>query len=296
VGMSGHPAVKAVSPQAPMTDTWMGDDFFHQGAFRQSYGLEYSYMLETSKNGADFDVGVYDMYDWYLRQGTLARITDTLGKNLPTWRSFIAHPTYDDFWRSKAVERVWTKTSVPTLTVGGWWDQEDIFGPQAIYKSLEQNDQAGINRIVMGPWNHGQWGGDEAEQLGDIKFGSPTGRYFREKLQAPFFAFYLKDRGPLPLAEATVFESGSNRWRSYDHWPPREAVRQSLYLQGNGRLSFDPPKTGATSTSYISDPAHPVPYRIRPIQPTYYRAGSNWYNWLVEDQRFVHGRPDVASW
>ncbi|MEO8450118.1 MAG: CocE/NonD family hydrolase [Gemmatimonadota bacterium] len=296
VGMSGHPAVRAVSPQAPMTDTWMGDDFFHQGAFRQSYGLEYSYSLETSKDGAEFNVGVYDMYDWYLRQGTLARMTDTLGKKLPTWRAFIAHPAYDDFWRARAVQRIWTKTTVPTLTVGGFWDQEDLFGPQAVYRALEGNDQAGINRIVIGPWNHGQWAGGTGEQLGKIDFASATGRYFREKIQAPFFAFYLKDKGPLPLAEATVFEAGSNQWRSYDAWPPKAAVRKGLYLHSGGKLSFDPPGSGAPFTSYVSDPAKPVPYRPRPVQPTYYRFGSTWFTWLVEDQRFVDGRPDVATW
>ncbi len=297
VGMSGHPAVKAVSPQAPMTDTWMGDDFFHQGAFRQSYGLEYAYAMESSKDGAPFDLGVYDMYDWYLRQRTLARITDTLGHNLPTWRSFIAHPTYDQFWRSKAVERVWTRTTVPTLTVGGWWDQEDFFGPLAMYAALEPQDSAGINRIAIGPWNHGEWARGRGDKLGNLDFKSATGAYFREKIQAPFFAFYLKDQGPLGLAEATVFESGSNTWRSYDHWPPREAVRQALYLQPRGRLSFSPPPPGAAPfTSYLSDPANPVPYRPRPVQPTYYRFGSKWYTWLVEDQRFVDHRPDVASW
>jgi putative CocE/NonD family hydrolase len=291
VGMSGHPAVKAVSPQAPMTDTWMGDDFFHQGAFRQSYGLEYSYMLETSKDGSDFDIGVYDMYEWYLRQGTLARITDSLGGKLPTWRSFIAHPGYDEFWRSKAVERVWHATVVPTLTVGGWWDQEDLFGPQAIYRALEGNDKGNTNRIVVGPWNHGQWGGGAGKSLGKIDFGSATGEYFRQKIQAPFFAYYLKGKGPLPLAEATVFEAGSNQWRSYDSWPPKAAVRKALYLEPGGRLSFTAPGVAATFTRYVSDPANPVPYRPRPIQPTSYRHGSDWYTWLVEDQRFVDHRP-----
>ena len=295
VGMSGHPAVKAVSPQAPMTDTWLGDDFFHQGAFRQSYGLEYSYTLETAKDNTDFDIGVYDMYDWYLRQGTLARMTDSLGSKLPTWRSFIAHPAYDEFWRAKAVQRVWTTTTVPTLTVGGWWDQEDLFGPQAIYKALEANDKAGLNRIVVGPWNHGEWGGADGTQLGAINFGSATGQYFREKIQAPFFAYYLKDKGPLGLAEATVFEAGSNQWRSYDSWPPKSAVRKSLYLQSGGKLSFTAPAAASSYTSYLSDPANPVPYRPRPIQPTYYK-GSKWYTWLVDDQRFVDHRPDVASW
>jgi putative CocE/NonD family hydrolase len=297
VGMSGHPAVKAVSPQAPMTDTWMGDDFFHQGAFRQSYALEYTYGVEASKTGATFDVGVYDMYEWYLRQGTLARITDTIGHLLPSWRNFVAHPTYDAFWRAKAVERVWRHTTVPTLTVGGWWDQEDFFGPISIYAALERTDTAGINRMVVGPWNHGEWARGSGQRLGAIDFKSATGVYFRQKIQAPFFAYYLKDRGPLPLAEATVFEGGADVWRSYDHWPPREAARRALYLHPGGRLSFDAPKAGgAEYTSYLSDPADPVPYRPRPIQPTYYPAGSNWYTWLVADQRFVDHRPDVASW
>jgi putative CocE/NonD family hydrolase len=148
----------------------------------------------------------------------------------------------------------------------------------------------------VGPWNHGEWERGPAQKLGDIDFKSPTGPYFREKIQAPFFAFYLKDRGPLTLAEATVFESGSNTWRSYDRWPPREAATRPLYLQAGGKLSFDLPRGGAEFTSYISDPANPVPYRHRPIQPTYYRFGSSWYPWLVEDQRFVDHRPDVASW
>lgn len=295
VGMTPHPAIKAISPQAPMTDTWMGDDFFHQGAFRMSYGLEYAYAVESDKNGATFDVGAYDVYDWYLRQGTLAHITETMGKSLPSWRMFVEHPAYDAFWQAKAVERVWTTTSVPTLTVGGFWDQEDLFGPQSIYKALEPHDAKALNRIVIGPWNHGQWGGGDGGALGQIKFGSAAGRYFREKIQAPFFAFYLKDRGTLPVGEATVFESGANVWRTYTSWPPKEATTKSLYLQPGGRLSFDAPEGGARFTKYLSDPAHPVPYRPRPIQPTYCPCGSDWSTWLVADQRFVDGRPDVAT-
>jgi hypothetical protein len=296
VGMTPNPAIRAVSPQAPMTDTWMGDDFFHQGAFRMSYGLEYAYSVESSKSGADFDVGVYDMYDWYLRQGTLEQITATMGNKLPSWRTFVEHPAYDAFWQAKAVERVWTKTTVPTLTVGGFWDQEDFFGPIAIYKALEPNDTQALNRIVIGPWNHGQWGRGDGGALDQVNFKSPAGRYFREKIQAPFFAFYLKDKGALPVGEATVFESGANAWRTYTSWPPKDAATTSLYLHPEGKLSFDPPRTGAAFTSYVSDPDHPVPYRPRPIQPTYCPCGSNWSTWLVADQRFVDGRPDVATW
>ena len=297
VGMTPHPAIKAVSPQAPMTDTWMGDDFFHQGAFRMSYGLEYTYGVEADKHGADFNVGVYDMYDWYLRQGTLEQITATMGGKLPSWRTFVEHPAYDAFWQAKAVERVWTKTNVPTLTVGGFWDQEDFFGPISIDKALEPNDTQALNRIVIGPWNHGQWGRGDGGALDDVNFKSPAGRrYFREKIQAPFFAFYLKDKGTLPVGEATVFESGANAWRTYTSWPPKEAAAKSLYLHPEGTLSFDPPRTGAAFTSYVSDPDHPVPYRARPIQTTYCQCGSSWYTWLAADQRFVDGRPDVATW
>jgi len=296
VGMSGHPAVKAVSPQAPMTDTWMGDDFFHQGAFRLSYGLEYSYGVESDKAGATFDVGVYDMYEWYLRQGTLGAITARFGPIVPSWRAFVEHPAYDQFWQAKAVQKVWTTPNVATLTVGGWWDQEDFFGPLAIYAALEKNDTRHLNRIAVGPWNHGQWAGGDASRLGKIDFKSATGPYFRERIQAPFFAYYLKDKSPLPLAEATVFESGANTWRSYEAWPPRTATQRSLYLHAGGALSFDPPAADTAFTSYVSDPARPIPYRPRPIQPTYYPSGSDWYTWLVEDQRFVDNRPDVVSW
>ena len=298
VGMSGHPAVKAVSPQAPMTDTWMGDDFFHQGAFRMSYGLEYSYSVESSAAGADFDVGTYDMFDWYLRRPTLSDITAEMGGKLPSWKSFVEHPSYDSFWQQKAVQNVWTKPTVPTLTVGGWWDQEDFFGPIAIYAALEKNDAQNLNRIVVGPWNHGQWADGDADSLGKINFKTATGPYFREKIQAPFFAYYLKDKRPLSLSEATVFETGSNTWRSYDTWPPKSAQHQALYLQPDGKLSFEAPTTNtdAAFTGYVSDPTKPVPYRPRPIQPTYYSRGSDWYTWLVEDQRFVHDRPDVVSW
>ena len=298
VGMSGHAAVKAVSPQAPMTDTWMGDDFFHQGAFRMSYGLEYSYEVESSAAGANFDVGTYDMYDWYLRRPTLSDITAEMGGKLPSWKSFVEHPSYDSFWQQKAVQNVWTKPTVPILTVGGWWDQEDFFGPIAIYAALEKNDGQNLNRIVVGPWNHGQWADGEADSLGKINFKTATGPYFREKIQAPFFAYYLKDKRPLSLSEATVFETGSNTWRSYDTWPPKTAQHKALYLQPGGKLSFETPTTNSDSafTGYVSDPSKPVPYRPRPIQPTYYSRGSDWYTWLVEDQRFVHDRPDVVSW
>jgi putative CocE/NonD family hydrolase len=191
-----------------------------------------------------------------------------------------------------------TRVTVPTLNVAGWWDQEDFYGPVTIYRELEKHDDKARNFLVVGPWRHGGWAGGPGQKLGKIDFGSPTGEYYRSRIEAPFFAWYLKDKGSLEQPEATVFESGSNRWRTFSAWPPREATTRSLYFHANGRLSFAPPAAseGSSFDSYVSDPAHPVPYRPRPIEPTYYKRGSGWYTWLLEDQRFVQNRPDVLSW
>lgn len=289
--LSGHPALRAVSPQAPMTDTWMGDDFFHNGAFRMSYGVEYTHRMEV---GA-FDVGVHDMYDWYRRLGVLSNVTRVLGRSWPSWDAFVAHPNYDAYWKARATQRHIAGTPVAVLTVGGWYDQEDIFGPPATYAAFERSDTGGINRIVMGPWNHGGWYGP-GTALGQVQFGDSTGVWFRREVEAPFFAFYSKDRGPLTLPEALVFEGGSNQWRRFDAWPPREARPRNLYLRAGGRLSFEPPTdTGGAFDQYVSDPAYPVPYRPRPVHRTYAR-GSEWGIWQAMDQRFVEGRPDVLVW
>ena len=289
--LSGHPALRAVSPQAPMTDGWMGDDFFHQGAFRMSYGLEYTYGMEVD----NFNVGVHDMYDWYRRLGVLSNVPRLLGRSWPSWDAFVAHPGYDSFWQARAAQRLIRRTPVAVLTVGGWYDQEDIFGPSATYAAFEKFDSAGRNRLVMGPWNHGGWYGP-GTALGQVQFGDSTGLWFRREVEAPFFAFYLKDRGPLDLPEALVFEGGSNRWRRFDAWPPRTAQPRPLYLGAGGRLSFAAPTSQADAfDQYVSDPAYPVPYRPRPVEVTYSR-GSQWRTWQVTDQRFVEGRPDVLTW
>lgn len=293
-----HPAMKAASPQAAMGDTWMGDDFFHNGAFRLTYGFEYVYSLETSKDGASFKHDRYDTYDWYLKLGPLSNANEKYfhGK-LPTWQSFIEHPTWDRYWQRKALDVVAGKPTVPTLNVAGWWDQEDFYGAVKTYLAFERNDTQNLNYLVVGPWNHGGWGG-KGDRLGRITFDSDTGKYFREKLQAPFFAYYLKGRGALKLPEVTSFETGSNEWKTYEAWPPKQNYTlRKLYFHSDGRLSFDAPtKDGADENdSYVSDPKHPVPYRPRPVQATY-SQGSTWGIWLTMDQRFVHNRPDVLSW
>jgi hypothetical protein len=297
-----HPALKAVSEQASPADMFLGDDFHHNGAFRLSYGFEYASEMETGKTNYAFPFDRFDLFEWYLELGSLSNVNEKYfhGK-VPTWNDFVNHPNYDKFWRDQAVSPRLTKVTVPNLNVAGWWDQEDFYGPVTIYEKYETVDAKHENYLVVGPWNHGGWGHADVSKLGSIDFGSNTSRYFRENIQAPWFAYWLKDKGSLPLKEALVFETGSNRWEKYDAWPPREHVTaRKLYFREDGQLSFDPPAQPSDPSGeqsfdhYISDPANPVPYRHRPISPTY--PGPEWPKWLVEDQRFVQQRPDTLSW
>ena len=296
--LNPHPAIKAVSPQASPADMFLGDDFHHNGAFRLSYGFEYAALLETSKENTSFKFDKFDTYEWYLDLGALSNANEKYfhGK-LPTWNDFVAHPNYDEFWQKQAVAHYLNQVTVPTLNIAGWWDQEDFYGPLKIYELLETKDSMHLNYLVVGPWNHGGWASGAGGCLGKIDFQSDTSEFFRKEIQAPWFAYFLKDKGKLNLPEALTFQTGANKWKSYDQWPPRRHVTErKLYLQAGGRLSFDPPPQSdkLEFDSYVSDPKHPVPYRARPIEPTY--PGPGWPVWLVEDQRFVHLRPDVLSW
>jgi uncharacterized protein len=295
-----HPALKAVSPQASPASMFLGDDFHHNGAFRLSYGFEYVAMMEGGKEFTPFNFDQTDVYSWYLSRGSLANITTKLAEGkFPTWQNYVAHPNYDAFWQREAVMKYLDRVTVPTLNVAGWWDQEDFYGPLKIYETLEPHDTKRYNYLVVGPWNHGGWRGRTGDKLGNIEFGSPTAQYFRQNIETPWFAYWLKDKGQLRLAEATTFESGANEWRSYDSWPPkREVTERKLYFQSGGKLGFDPPKPTTPDSAfdaYISDPAKPVPYRVRPIAPSFV-AGSTWSTWLADDQRFAQDRPDVAVW
>ncbi len=293
-----HPALKAASPQASPADMFLGDDFHHNGAFRLSYGFEYAARMETSKQQETFDFDRYDTYQWYLDLGPLSNVNAKhLHGKIPSWNDFVAHPNYDAFWQRQGAAPYLTRVTVPTLNVAGWWDQEDFYGPLKIYELLERYDTAHVNSLVVGPWNHGGWARTEGDKLGDIDFGSPVSRYFQDSILAPWFAHFLKDRGALRQPEAVTFEAGANQWRSWDAWPPRrETTERRLYFRAGGRLSFDAPTRANAFDSYVSDPAHPVPYRHRPIPATYSPQGSGWPTWLVEDQRFVDDRPDVLSW
>jgi hypothetical protein len=180
--------------------------------------------------------------------------------------------------------------------VGGWWDQEDEYGPLASYAAMEPRDSAGQSELVMGPWNHGQWFQGAGDSLGNIHFGSATGDEYRARIQAPWFAHWLKGKPDPDLAEATVYDAGANQWRSFDRWPPRNAVHRNLYLGPHGQLTFEAPQGSAGCDTYRSDPAHPIPYRPRPIEWTYDPRGSRWNRWMTEDQRFISDRADVLSW
>ena len=304
-GIDPHPAVKAISPQAPMIDVWMGDDFFHNGAFRQSYGYDYVMGLESSKEDTDVSYGKdkdgkpRDGFDYFLERGSFAEDVKQSGsKTLPTWKLFLEHPAYDSVWSSRGVQHSLNSVAVPTLTVGGYYDQEDMFGPQIEYESLEPHDTNHQNFLVLGPWRHGSWN-SSARHLGNLDYTEPIGKEFRAQIEARFFAHYLKDEpgsnaSGFDLENTASFQTGSNTWKRYAHFPPKESQPTSLHLQGAGTLSFGD-STTAAKASFVSDPANPVPYRHRPIQPTY-GNGSQWYNWMTEDQRFVTDRKDLAVW
>ena len=291
-----HPALQAAVPQASPADMWIGDDFHHNGAFRLSYGLEYCYMMESSKEISDVTTVIdrFDAYEWYLKLGALSNANSQYFHNrLPTWNDFATHPDYDAFWQRQAFAPWLNRVTVPTLNVAGWWDQEDFYGPLKIYELLEKHDSANKNFLVVGPWNHGGWSRGEGQKLGRIEFGSPTAAYYRKDVLARFLAYHLKGKGNLDLPEALTFRTGANEWVRHDAWPPkRNVTAKRLYFQANGGLSFDQPASSPKEAfdSYISDPANPVPYRPRPID-----VRSGWTTWLVEDQRFVDHRPDVLT-
>ncbi|HEV2447525.1 MAG TPA: CocE/NonD family hydrolase [Candidatus Sulfopaludibacter sp.] len=290
-----HPALKAAIEQASPADQFLGDDFHHNGAFRLSYGFEYSAMLETSSTeNYRFPFDRADAYDWYLGLGALSNADERYfhGK-IPTWEDFTHHASYDAFWQRLAFAPYLNAVKLPIIHVAGWWDQEDFYGPQKIYELLEPHDTRHRNYFVAGPWNHGGWNGN-GRRLGAIDFGSDTSLHYRETVFQPWFDYWLRGQGELRLPEATVFETGTNEWREFPAWPPQQGVTAKRLYLGDGRqLSFDPPSGGAAFDEYVSDPANPVPYRPRPVPPTY--PGPEWRVWLVQDQRFVDHRPDVLS-
>ena len=279
-----HPALKAVSPQAPVADVWLGDDFFHQGAFRPTQAVLYSGYIEG--DGVALPEG--DPYQVYRRYPTLDSLAAAAGvAALPASNGVREHPSYDEYWRARALQRALTHATVPTLIVGGWWDEEDILGAQLLYRTLERTDSARQNRLVLGPWSHGAWVRSTGDSLGPIALGSRTSVYYRTRIERPWFAYYLHGTGDGRFPEAWLYETGADRWRTADAWPGPSPAPKRLYLHADGRLAFAPPTGPAACDAYVSDPATPVPN----APPDGGAA-----NWLLEDQRFLAGRSDVRTW
>jgi hypothetical protein len=298
-----HPALKVSVPMNPMVDGWMGDDWFHNGAFRQP-NLAYIYEQEASRdNTIKWWSNYHDDYDLFM-QGSAGELGHRYGmEQLGFWSKVIAHPTYDAFWSDQAVDKLLAAQplNVPVMLVHSLWDQEDSYGALAVYSAVKPKDIHGDKvKLVLGPWHHGQEI-REGSALGAIRFGSDTAKYFREQVLRPFLAQYLKDGAPQAnLAPVTAFETGTNQWRRLERWPLAcekgcAVTSRPLYLQPDQKLQFARPSAQASYSEYISDPAHPVPYRTRPIHPVEYDNGHTWAPWLVDDQREASGRTDVLS-
>jgi len=298
-----HPALKVSVPMNPMVDGWMGDDWFHNGAFRQQ-NLPYIWEQEATRdNSALWWTDHFDDYDVYMGAGSAGELGRRHGlEQVGFWRKLLEHPTYDAWWQQQAMDKILAAQplKVPVLLVASLWDQEDIYGANAVYKAIKPKD---VNNdkvfLVMGPWFHGQEIGD-GSSLGALRFSSDTGLYFREKILLPFLDQYLKDGAPkADVAPATVFETGTNTWRRLPAWPAGCAggcsIRPAkLYLEAGLKAGFGAPKAGDSAyDEYVSDPAKPVPFRSRPIQPGGYGGEFTWSQWLVDDQREASGRPDV---
>jgi uncharacterized protein len=300
-----HPALKVAVPMNPMVDGWMGDDWFHYGAFREQNEPYIYEQAGTRGNIVKWWTSNFDDYDTYLDAGSAGELARRHGlEQIGFWRKVIAHPSYDAFWSDQAVDKVLAAQplKVPVMLVYSLWDQEDIYGAIAVYKAIKpkdtQNDKV---FLVLGPWHHGQEI-EDSSTLGPLHFGSDTGLYFRQQILRPFLARYLKDDAPKQeIPSVSAFETGANVWRSLPSWPAGCASGCSvkptpLYLSGGLKLSFTAPNSGDSAfEEFVSDPAKPVPYRVRPIQPMGYSNGMTWSEWLVDDQREPSGRPDVES-
>jgi putative CocE/NonD family hydrolase len=299
-----HPALKVSVPMNPMVDGWMGDDWFHNGAFRQQ-NIPYIYEQEaTRSNDEKWWSGHHDDYAFYMEAGSAGEMGQRHGmEQIGFWNKILNHPAYDAFWREQAMDRILAAQplKVPVMLVHSLWDQEDIYGAPAVYKAIKPKDTSNDKVfLVMGPWHHGQEIGD-GSSLGAIKFHSDTGLYFREQILRPFLDHYLKDDAPPSgVAPVTAYETGTDQWLRLNSWPSGCANGCSIkttpfYLEAGGKAGFAAPRSGdAAFDEYISDPAKPVPFRARPSQPVGYDNGLTWPNWLVDDQREASGRTDVA--
>jgi putative CocE/NonD family hydrolase len=292
--IDSHPALKAASPQAPITDWFMGDDIYHNGAYFLSQNFDFFYWFDQISDdplrdkGKNFVFGNPDGYDFFLRMGSLADADPKFLKGRsPSWNLHLAHPTYDDYWKARNIRPHLKNVRCAVMTVGGWYDGEDLFGPLETYRWTERLNPGITNMLVMGPWAHGDWNRKDGDKLGDVNFRSKTSAYYREKLELPFFRHFLKGDTNYAVAEATMFETGTHRWRKFDAWPPKEAQARTLYFRPSGGLGFEASGGGTDAfDEYISDPAKPVPFTME-VNTDYPRS------YPLQDQRFAASRPDV---
>jgi uncharacterized protein len=295
--IDAHPAIKAASPQAPIMDKFVGDDWHHNGAFFLPHAFFYTPRTGTIRPAPTnkpyyptFDVGTEDGYDFFLRLGPLSNVDTKYFKGkVPYWNEILSHGNYDDYWKARNLRRHLKNIKPAVLTVGGWYDAEDLFGALEAFKRIESASPDTTNFLVMGPWIHGGWnnGQNDGASLADVSFNAKTAVHFREKIELPFFDFYLKDKGDFKRPKAMVFETGTNQWREHTAWPPKDTKPLSLFFHERGRLAFDPPKADEPAfDEYVSDPAKPVPY----IDKIGFRMMADY---MVADQRFAARRPDV---
>jgi uncharacterized protein len=292
-----HPALRAVSPQAPVTDWFQGDDFHHNGAFFLGDAFDFYVNFgkprpaPTTVASWNYPHDVADAYEYFLAQGTLAELSSKHMKDIPFWSELMQHGSYDAYWKARNPRPHYRDVKPAMLTVGGFFDSEDLFGALETYRAFEtQSAKSASNFLVMGPWRHGGWARTDGDRHGDVTFGQKTSQYYHEQIELPFFQKYLKDAKLPAPAEATVFETGTNEWKTYASWPPKEGALASLYLGEGGTLSstVKPCAISVCADSYVSDPQKPVPYRSKP-------GGQIDADYMSDDQRFASQRPDVLE-
>lgn len=292
--IDAHPALKAVSPQAPIADWFIGDDMHHNGAFFLTDAFNFFTFFgpprpePTTKFPPPFKHGTPDAYKFFLEMGAVSNANPKYLKgNIGFWNDFLAHPDYDEFWKSRNLLPHLKKVAPAVMTVGGWFDAEDLYGPLHIYDEIERNNPGIHNVMVIGPWFHGGWARSDGSRLGNAQFGSKTSEFYRSEVELRFFNHFLKGEGDLKQPEVLAFQTGSNQWKSYESWPPKGTMEKKLYFHPNGKLSFDAPReAGDVFDQYVSDPAKPVPY-------TNEITISRGREYMTEDQRFASQRPDV---
>ncbi len=292
--LSGHPAIKAVSPQAPVTDWFMGDDFHHKGVFFQMDGFAFyptfgkPHPAPTMNYGEGFTTDIKDNYKFYLDAGPVKNLSKMIGDSIAFWHEMYQHPNYDEWWQARNARVGLYNVKPAMLWVGGLFDAEDSYGAWNSFKATEKQSPQTNNKIVMGPWYHGQWS-REGSFLGNVRFGSNTSDYYQQQIEIPFFNYYLKNEGNAPaLSKANIFVTGENKWHQYSAWPPAESREETIYINADNKLSFSPLTSTAKSYTYTSDPAHPVPY----TEDVHNRRTREY---MTDDQRFAERRPDVLT-